>query len=147
VFHTIFENPSITLYPLNGSHIVVIPKKRGATSPSDFRPISIVHAVQRILSKILAERIQPLLGTIIQPTQTGFVKDMNIFEGFHYAQEVIAAAKKQREQVVIFKADIFKAFGSVYWDFILVSLKIRGFSTKWIQWIRELLCKDTHGSY
>jgi Reverse transcriptase (RNA-dependent DNA polymerase) len=41
--------------------------------------------------------------------------------------------------VVIFKADIFKAFGSVCWDFILVSLKIRGFSTKWIQWIRELV--------
>jgi hypothetical protein len=35
--------------------------------------------MQWILSKILAERIQPLLGTIIQPTQTGFVKGKNIF--------------------------------------------------------------------
>jgi hypothetical protein len=82
------------LYPLNGSHIVVIPKMRGATLPFDFRPISIVHAVQRILSKILADRLQLYLHDIIQPTQTGFIKGMNIFEEFHYAQEVITSAKR-----------------------------------------------------
>jgi hypothetical protein len=59
VFDTIMENPSITLHPLNGSHKVIIPKKRGAVLPSDFRPISIVHAMQIILSKILANILQP----------------------------------------------------------------------------------------
>jgi Reverse transcriptase (RNA-dependent DNA polymerase) len=92
---------------------VIIPKKRGATLPSDFWPISIVHAVQRILSKILADILQLYSHDIIQPTQTGFIKGRNIFEGFHYAQEVITVAKRQGEQIAIFKADIYKVFDSV----------------------------------
>jgi Reverse transcriptase (RNA-dependent DNA polymerase) len=130
VFQTITTSPEMTLKPLNGSHIVVIPKKKDATLPTDFRPISIIHVVQRIFSKIMAVRIQRIIGDTIQPTQMGFLKGRHIFEGFHYAQEVITAATKQSKQVVLFKADIFKAFDSVSWTFLINCIRARGFSEK-----------------
>jgi hypothetical protein len=51
VFDTITSSPLSTLAPLNVSHIVLIPKRTDATTPADYRPTSIVHGVQRILSK------------------------------------------------------------------------------------------------
>jgi Reverse transcriptase (RNA-dependent DNA polymerase) len=79
------------------------------------------------------------LPLLIQPTQTGFVKGWNIFEGFIYSQEVISVAKKRNKQITLFKADIFKAFDSVNWSFIINCLKARGFSDNWIKWIEYLV--------
>jgi hypothetical protein len=56
MFNTIMENPSITLHPLNSSHIVIIPKKADAVLSSEFRPISVLHSIQRIFSKIMATK-------------------------------------------------------------------------------------------
>jgi Reverse transcriptase (RNA-dependent DNA polymerase) len=139
VLNLIMRNPISTLAPLNGSYIFMVPKSENAVKPSEYRPISVIHAIQRILSKILAERIQPHLPALVQPTQTGFVKGRNIFKEFIYAQEIISAAKRQKRQIALFKADIFKAFDSVSWDFIINCLRARGFSENWINWIKYLV--------
>jgi hypothetical protein len=78
----------------------------------EFRPISIIHGVQMILSKILVERLQPYMNDLILPTQIDFLKGRNIYEGFHYVQEVITTQKQSR-QVALFKAYIFKVFDSL----------------------------------
>jgi hypothetical protein len=74
---------------------MLIPKKPDATMPDGFWPISIIHDVQRILSKILAKRLQLYMNDLIVPMQTDFLKGQNIYEEFHYVQEVITAAHKQ----------------------------------------------------
>jgi hypothetical protein len=74
VLEHVIARPETTLYPLSGSHIVLIPKKSDAITPANFRPISIIHGVQRILSKILAERLQPYMEHLIHPTQTMIFK-------------------------------------------------------------------------
>jgi hypothetical protein len=55
------------------------------------------------------------MEALLHPTQTAFLRGRQIVEGFYYAQEVITEAKKkkQRRQIIIFKADIFKAFDSL----------------------------------
>lgn len=57
VINTVSQNPRITWYPLDGSHIVLIPKKETPTSPADFKPISLINRIQRIFFKILAMRL------------------------------------------------------------------------------------------
>lgn len=49
VFKWVMETGG-SLHPLNSSNIVLIPKKESPTAPSDFRPISLLHGVQKLLS-------------------------------------------------------------------------------------------------
>lgn len=49
-----FYNEDIGLTPLNTANIVMIPKKQDANEPKDFRPISIISLIPKIISKLLA---------------------------------------------------------------------------------------------
>jgi hypothetical protein len=68
------SSPTVTLFSLNGSHIVLIPKKSDTATPTVYRPINIVHEIQKIFSKILADQLQPHMKNLIHPTQTDFLK-------------------------------------------------------------------------
>jgi hypothetical protein len=50
---------------LNATFISLIPKKADALEVKDFRPISLVGGVYKIISKVLANRLKSVLGKII----------------------------------------------------------------------------------
>ena len=47
------------LHWLNTANVVLLPKKEGAEDISDYRPISLIHAITKIIAKILAVRLAP----------------------------------------------------------------------------------------
>ena len=50
---------------LNATFLALIPKKVGAVEVKDFRPISLVSGLYKILAKILANRLRLVLPKII----------------------------------------------------------------------------------
>lgn len=112
VIRDTLEN-GLNLDQLNTSYIVLIPKKEEAKNPQHFRPISLLHGIQRIVSKVLANRLQPYIGHLVQDSQTGFVKGRQITEGFLYAQQIVQISRENKIPVALFKADIHKAFDTV----------------------------------
>lgn len=44
---------------INQANIVLLPKKEGAALLSEFRPISLINSVAKIITKILADRLAP----------------------------------------------------------------------------------------
>ena len=46
---------------LNATFIALVPKKNGASNIRDFRPISLVGSVYKILAKVLANRLKEVL--------------------------------------------------------------------------------------
>ena len=61
-------SPSILLLwkeSLNATFIALIPKKAAAVEIKDFRPISLVGGVYKILAKVLASHLCLVLGEII----------------------------------------------------------------------------------
>ena len=58
---------------LNATFIALIPKKAAAVDVKDFRPISLVGGVYKILAKVLAIRLRMVLGEIISAPQNAFV--------------------------------------------------------------------------
>ena len=49
---------------LNATFIALIPKKNGASNIRDFRPISLVGSVYKILAKVLANRLKEGIGSV-----------------------------------------------------------------------------------
>ncbi|GKV52698.1 hypothetical protein SLEP1_g59269 [Rubroshorea leprosula] len=50
---------------LNSSYIMLVPKKKNPTSLKEFRPISMVGCLYKILAKVLANRLQKVIGKVI----------------------------------------------------------------------------------
>ncbi|KAL0396908.1 UNVERIFIED_CONTAM: putative mitochondrial protein [Sesamum calycinum] len=58
---------------LNHTHIALIPKCKKPETLTQFRPISLCNVVYKIASKTIANRLKPLLDSIISPCQAAFV--------------------------------------------------------------------------
>jgi Reverse transcriptase (RNA-dependent DNA polymerase) len=143
VINSVAEMPQQTLELLNSSHIALVPKKKEASKPSDFRPISLVSSVQKVFSKLLACCLQKHMGQLLTETQTGVHKGCSILHGFHYAQELIGATSMQKTQIALFKADIHKTFDSIEWPFITNCFEASGFPEKIINWIYFLMLQGS----
>lgn len=57
---------------VNQIHIVLIPKKNKPSDMSELRPISLCNILYKIASKVLANRLKPLLHNLISKSQSVF---------------------------------------------------------------------------
>lgn len=56
---------------LNATFFILIPKKRRAKDLEDFRPISLVHGLYKLLAKVLANRIKK----VVSNSQNAFMEE------------------------------------------------------------------------
>jgi hypothetical protein len=73
VFHD-FHATSKFEKNLNATFIALIPKKNGAMDLKDFRPISLMSGVYKIITKVLANKLRRVVEKIISKPQNAFVK-------------------------------------------------------------------------
>jgi len=66
---------------INSTFIALIPKVESPQSLNEFRPISLVGSLYKILAKILANRPRQVIGSIMSDAQSVFVKDKQILDG------------------------------------------------------------------
>ena len=64
-----FYSGDICLQSINGSYIALIPKCDGVSRASDFRPISLLNTSMKIINKLLANRLQVVIQSIIHKNQ------------------------------------------------------------------------------
>ena len=79
----------------------------------DFRPLSLVGCIYKLLAKVLAKRLKVVLPLIISPTQWAFVKERQILDGILIANKLIGSRKQSHKEGVIFKIDLEKAYDHV----------------------------------
>lgn len=94
---------------INAAFIILIPKTKNPLLVKDFRLISLVSSIY----KILANRLKKVLPKIISKTQSTFIKERQILDGPLIVNEVMDWAKRKNKSLFIFKSDIAKAYGSV----------------------------------
>lgn len=91
------------------------------------------------MSKILANRLSLKIDSLLDASQSAFIKGQCIVDNIITAQETFFYMQKHHLPGLILKVDFAKAFYTVDWCFILELLKARGFSDKWIGWINAIL--------
>ena len=62
--HVFFQEPNFKAL-INMSHIVLLPKVQDATALSNYRPISLINSVIKIITKLLANRLAPHMNDLI----------------------------------------------------------------------------------
>ncbi|XP_019239934.1 PREDICTED: uncharacterized protein LOC109219918 [Nicotiana attenuata] len=94
----------------NASFIALLPKKKGAMELRDYRTISLIGSVYKIISKLLAERLKKVIGKLVSSHQNAFIKHSQITNASLIANETLDWRIKIREPGVMCKLDIEKAF-------------------------------------
>jgi len=121
---------------LNTAYVTLLPKKVDAVEVKDFRPISLIHSFAKLATKILANRLAPLLPSLISTNQSAFVRGRKIHDNFTLVQQMVKSLHKKKEAHILLKLDISKAFDSVSWSFLLEVMCKVGFGQRW----RDLIC-------
>lgn len=124
---------------INTTWITLIPKHEGASDVKDYRPISLVGCVYKVISKNLALRMRHIMPDLIGESQSAFVMGRQILDGALIANEVVHWAKKSKEKIAILKLDFHKAYDTISWRFIDHMLENMGFGKKWRGWINACL--------
>ncbi|RVW53013.1 putative ribonuclease H protein [Vitis vinifera] len=75
-----------------------VPKKGGAEDLKDFRPISLVGSLYKLLAKVLANRIKKVIGKVISESQNAFVEGRQILDVVLITNEVVDSRSKELRQ-------------------------------------------------
>ncbi|KAK3199765.1 hypothetical protein Dsin_023180 [Dipteronia sinensis] len=133
--HTFYHDGSV-IKGFNCTFIGLIPKIKILISLQDFRPISLVGSLYKVLAKVLANRLKMVMDSVIGPSQMAFVKGRQIMDSFVISKEIIHSWKKTGKRGLLVKLDFEKAFDSVDHEFLLETLERMGFGLRWRNWIK-----------
>lgn len=122
---------------LNQRLIVLIPKVSNPEYVKEFRPISLSTVAYKLITKVLVNRLRPLLSDLVGPLQSSFIPGRQAADNIFIAQEIIHTIKKSRSKngLMAIKIDLEKAYDRVSWTFLRDTLVAFNFPPSWIKLI------------
>jgi hypothetical protein len=123
--------------------MVLLPKTPHAKSLKDYRPISLIHGIGKLISKILVTRLATVIGPMVHPSQSVFIKGRSIHESFRFVHSSARLLHMKKKPTVLLKVDLAKAFDSVAWSFLMEIFEHLGFLAAWCEWVANMLCSSS----
>lgn len=81
---------------MNAIFIVLVPKKEGAYDFSDFRPISLMSSLYKIISKVLSLRLRLVMDEVVSCSPGAFIRGRQIVDSILIANKLVDSRKKVR---------------------------------------------------
>lgn len=134
-----FWRGTLDLSEINKANIIMISKKVNAAKVGDYRPISIINMILKLITKVLSNRLRVVLLDLISTQQTAFTRDRHIAENFLATREILQHVSESGKKAVFAKIDFAKAFDSIDWNFLTRVMEARGFPNRWVLWIQTIL--------
>ena len=123
----------------NATFLTLIPKEVGADNLEKFIPIVLCNVIYKIISKVITNRLKPLLPNLISPEQSQFVEGRHILDGFILVHEAIHSLKSTWRLGMMIKIDIAKAYDKLSWQYMDKMLEAFGFGPEWVEWVMSLV--------
>lgn len=134
-----FFSCTVSLDCINSSFITLVPKSSNPETVSDFHPISLLNINLKLLTKILADRLQTVILNLVHKNQYGFIRSRSIQDCLAWSFEYLHQCHHSRRKAIVLKLNFEKAFDTVEHTAIFLMLQKLGFPNRWLQWIRCIL--------
>ena len=110
---------------------------------ANYRPISLTNVDYKILAFVLANRLQTVIKSIVNPAQVAYIKGRYIGCNIRLLEDVIDYYDNNQKGGVLMMLDFCKAFDSLEWNFLIDVLKRFNFGQSFIRWIQTLYNKPS----
>jgi Reverse transcriptase (RNA-dependent DNA polymerase) len=80
LFQAFYEG-KLQISQLNRGMVCLIPKKGQALTVKDYRPISLLNCIYKLITRVLTSRLEKVLQRLVGPTQNKFLKGRYILDG------------------------------------------------------------------
>ena len=121
------------------SNAVPIHKKGKKCKVDNYRPISLLNSVSKVMERLVFKHIYPVVSPQINSAQHGFMKHRSTTTQLIDTYSDISRNLDSGSQTDILFLDFAKAFDSVPHDLIVHKLKTFGFASNLLQWIENYL--------
>lgn len=122
-----FFQSGFLLKEWNSTAISLVPKVEAPSTIKDYRPISCCNVPYKCITKILVNRMQPFLPSLINPCQSAFVKGRSIVDNVLLMQELVKDYHKDQGPArCAMKLDLMKAYDSVFFFLIIPMIQLPG---------------------
>ena len=117
--------------------ITLLPKDGDLTLLKSWRPVSLICCDIKIVAKLLAKRIKPLLYSLLSENQY-CVQGRSIIDCNNKIRDILYYSGKNNVTGAIINVDWEKAFDRVNWDFLIKIMTRMGFPKFVLNWIVNL---------
>ncbi|KAI0519761.1 hypothetical protein KFK09_007221 [Dendrobium nobile] len=134
-----FFKPDIIYNVWKDSLIVLIPKIKKPTIPSNYRPISLCQSTYKFVATMILNRMKNYIAKCITEEQAAFLNGRSMSDHCLLAQEVIHKLRisKRRTGFMAIKLDMEQAYDSMNWETLFQVLNMFGFPKRMIMLIME----------
>ena len=100
--------------------------------------LSLLNTDYKILTKAIAKRLEKVLPKVINPDQTGYIKNRYIGENIRLISDIMTYTEEKNIPGIALFIDFKKAFDTIEWEFINRCLQAFNFGPDIQTWVKIL---------
>lgn len=97
---------------------LILQEGKDVVLPMSYCPISLLNKDYKLLTPIMVERLNKVIGCYIKEDQIGFIKGRFMWDNIRKLINVIKKAQEDQNPVLLVFLDIEKAFDRIEWGYI-----------------------------